>query len=250
MAVSNHGVIPEAGRVLFYSSSGDVEALRIALADARAAGPDFLTAAVNATQIECTKVRTKGNANFGSYRPLHFAAYNDLTEVAELLIECDMCDTAAVTVRGDTALHIAAASRSLRVLRLLLQHCTSTSSQATSSSPSLLSLDLLQQCNNWGECPLHLACANSWADGIKELLETNEGAAQVRDKWGRSPVTVLSELGDTTNLGLFRVRGLDIAALAKVAIPTTDGDASRPSEGVACLPKPLQEATEAIRTLL
>ena len=53
---------------------------------------------------------------------------------------------------------------------------------------------------------------------------------------------MLSELGDTTNLGLFRVRGLDIAALAKVAPPTTDGNASRPSTDVSCLPKPLQEA--------
>jgi ankyrin repeat protein len=195
--------------VLFHASSGDVDGLRLALDAAAREGPeDSLRKAVNGAAEE------EGPLSFG-YTPMHYAAYSDLLEVGGLLLATGACDLRAVATRGNTALHTAAASRSHRVLALLLPHCargppvattttTTTAAAAAAAAASLLHVDAR---NEWGESALHLACAASFRRGV-ELLLSAGASATATDKWGRTPMQVLSELDDYETLALFRARGL------------------------------------------
>jgi ankyrin repeat protein len=117
----------------------------------------------------------------------HWASYND--EVSILMLIYSKCPRILQikTKVGQTCLHIAASSNSLRVVRFLLQ---------------LDDRSFVNETNNWGETPLHLAAASGRVVVVKELLNSG-GDVLARDRWGRSPYQVISHKDNSTKRSVY-----------------------------------------------
>jgi ankyrin repeat protein len=121
---------------------------------------------------------------------LHYAAYFDEKECAEILLGCGGCDVKKINNRGNTALHVASVCGSFRVVPQLLLF-----------DPSLRDVQ-----NEWGETPLHLACATRNIPMINALLDAG-ASPNIADRWNRTPMQICFEQGGDEAVEVFTGRG-------------------------------------------
>lgn len=136
---------------------------------------------------------TIGEVDDKGYTALHWAAYFDEKEIAELVLSKRSELSIAENARGNHPLHLAAQQNSLRVLQVIIDRAA----------------PCLNHQNHWGETPLHLACQGKNFAVIERLLSVGADVA-VRDSWGRSPADVAIENGENEVAQLVDPRGLTV----------------------------------------
>lgn len=112
---------------------------------------------------------------FAGYTALHWAAYNDEVNIAQLICDKSSAIQSMKSRNGATALHVAAASNSLRTVRYLLQLAPCRA--------------LIDASNDWGETSMHVAAAANNIGVVEELLRAGANC-QSCDKWHRTPYMV------------------------------------------------------------
>lgn len=108
------------------------------LAFVQSGNVEAFTAAIATTTAEILNA-----ADHNGFTLLHHAADLDEHQIFSFLFKNLLVQTEAKTTKGLTCLHIAASSGSLSCVKSIL------------SNPNTL----INSTNNWGETPLHLACA-------------------------------------------------------------------------------------------
>ena len=117
----------------------------------------------------------------------HYACLNDDTRLLRLLLADARVDVRLRSPRGDEGAHMAALYSSLEALKLLL---------AESGRCDLSAV------NNYGETPLHL-CAGSGdknAPKTARLLLASGASLEIADRYGRGPMDVSKDNGETATL--------------------------------------------------
>ena len=120
----------------------------------------------------------------------HYACLNDDTRLLRLLLADARVDVRLRSPRGDEGAHMAALYSSLEALKLLL---------AESGRCELSAV------NNYGETPLHL-CAGSGdknAPKTARLLLASGASLEIADRYGRGPMDVSKDNGETATLRVF-----------------------------------------------
>ena len=92
--------------------------------------------------------------NENNETPLHLAAKNDLTEIANILSLCDSNVNMKTNITGDTALHFAARINSLNMCKILLSNCCQHTIQ-----------------NNVGNTPAHDAASLGYSEIFRLLID-------------------------------------------------------------------------------
>ena len=111
------------------------------------------------------------NNNEYNHTPLHLAAYNNNTEVAQLLIT-HKADIEARDEYNRTPLHLAAWANSTEVAQLLITHKADIEAR-----------------DKYNNTPLHLAAENNSTE-IAQLLITHKADIEARGEYNRTPLEV------------------------------------------------------------
>ncbi|KAE8713917.1 putative Ankyrin repeat-containing protein [Hibiscus syriacus] len=130
-------------------------------------------------------IRVKGREGC---TPLHYAAqHGNLNLLAKFLVACPE-SIHDVTIRDETALHVAAKNNKLEALRVLVQLLRRTYFYSCSTGKKLL---------NWkdkdGNTVLHVAAYNNQPKMIKLLLDCKVNVNEINSS-GKTPLDVIQEL--------------------------------------------------------
>ncbi|KAK5833144.1 hypothetical protein PVK06_016957 [Gossypium arboreum] len=136
-------------------------------------------------EIDKDLVRVKGREG---YTPLHCAAeQGNLRLLAQFLVDYPEC-VRDVTIRSETALHIAAKNNKLEAVQVLAQSLRRTYFYSSSMGKKLL---------NWkdkdGNTALHVAAYNNQPQMIKFLLDCKVKVNEINSS-GKTPLDVIQEL--------------------------------------------------------
>lgn len=107
------------------------------------------------------------------YTAFHWAAYSDDIEVFSLLVAVnEIALWNLKTLKGQNALHIACSNGSQRVVNRILEVVSNIT-------------DHIDEVNQHGETPLHLAAAANYTELVERLLNCGANAT-LKDQWGRT----------------------------------------------------------------
>lgn len=140
-------------------------------------------------------------SSIGNYTPLHFAAFGNCHEAAELLINNGAVINPSVGLEVEPVLHSAVRAKSYEVLTLLLQRGANV---------------VLK--NHQGETPLHVACFVQSINCVEALLKTPGIDVNALDRAHRTPLhlAVMTTSSSVDLVELLIKHGAQVNSIDKV----------------------------------